>query len=86
MLTIIKENEVNKTNLIRDFLLEMLLTNQWSDKFENLLIEDEDDRWSNHISAYTHKIGLIKYDKNSDYQYAISNRGRKYLEKQNTSM
>jgi hypothetical protein len=42
-LKIIKVHEVNKTNLVRDFLLEMLLTGAWSNKFQNVLIEDDKD-------------------------------------------
>ena len=33
-LRVIKISEVNKTNLVKDFLLEMLLTEQWSASFQ----------------------------------------------------
>ena len=86
MVKVIKVNEVNKTNLIKDFLIEMLITNQWSDKFRNVLIEDDEERWSNHIADYTFDLGYVEKSNNIDYKYQISDEGRKYLEKQNTSM
>jgi hypothetical protein len=81
-LKILKVHEVNKTNLVRDFLLEMLLTGEWSSRFHNILIEDDQERWSNHISDYTYELGYLKKSNHVDYKYDISNQGRKYLEQQ----
>ena len=81
-LRVIKISEVNKTNLIRDFLFEMLLTKAWSNRFQNVLIEDDKERWSNHISDYTYELGYLKKSNHVDYKYDISNQGRKYLKQQ----
>ena len=78
----IKVHEVNKTTLVRDFLLEMLLTERWSARFQNVLIEDDKEHWSNHISDYLYELGYLKKSNYVDYKYDISKQGRKYLEQQ----
>ena len=80
-LRVIKVHEVNKTTLVRDFLLEMLLTERWSARFQNVLIEDDKEHWSNHISDYIYELGYLKKSNHVDYKYDISNQGRKYLER-----
>jgi predicted transcriptional regulator len=79
-LRVIKISEVNKTNLVKDFLLEMLLTEQWSARFLNMLIEDDKERWSNHIADYIFGLGYVEKSNKIDYKYQISSKGRKYLE------
>ena len=81
-LRVIKIHEVNKTTLVRDFLIEMLITGAWSNKFQNLLIEDDKEHWSNHISDYLYELGYLKKSNYVDYKYDISKQGRKYLEQQ----
>ena len=81
-LRVIKVHEVNKTTLVRDFLLEMLLTERWSARFQNVLIEDDKEHWSNHISDYLYELGYLKKSNYVDYKYDISKQGRKYLEQQ----
>ena len=81
-LRVIKISEVNKTNLVKDFLLEMLLTEQWSASFQNVLIEDDKERWSNHIADYIFGLGYVEKSNKIDYKYKISSKGRKYLEQQ----
>ena len=81
-LRVIKVHEVNKTTLVRDFLIEMLITGAWSNKFQNLLIEDDKEHWSNHISDYLYELGYLKKSNYVDYKYDISKQGRKYLEQQ----
>ena len=81
-LRVIKISEVNKTTLVRDFLLEMLLTERWSARFQNVLIEDDKEHWSNHISDYLYELGYLKKSNYVDYKYDISKQGRKYLEQQ----
>jgi hypothetical protein len=79
-LRVIKISEVNKTNLVKDFLLEMLITEQWSARFLNMLIEDDEERWSNHIADYIFDLGYVEKSNKIDYKYKISSKGRKYLE------
>jgi hypothetical protein len=86
MVSVIKVNEVDETTLVKDFLLEMLLTNQWSARFFNVLIEDDEEHWSNHIADYIFDLGYVEKSNNVDYKYKISHEGRKYLEKQNASL
>ena len=81
-LRVIKISEVNKTTLVRDFLIEMLLTERWSARFQNVLIEDDKEHWSNHISDYLYELGYLKKSNYVDYKYDISKQGRKYLEQQ----
>jgi hypothetical protein len=77
---ILKVHEVNKTDMVERFLLEMLLTHEWSNEFQNVLIKDNQERWSNHISDYLFDIGLLQYADSNDLKYAVSAKGRKYLE------
>lgn len=78
-INIIKEDEFNKTSMMKDFLIELMLTKQWF-SYSNVLIDD--DLTSEHISAYAHRLGLVKYANEGDYKYEISVKGKKYLEKQ----
>ena len=77
-INIIKEDELNKTSMLKDFLIELMLTKQWF-SYSNVLIDD--DLTSEHISAYAHRLGLVKYANEGDYKYEISVKGRKWLDK-----
>ena len=77
---ILKVHEVNKTDMVERFLLEMLLTHEWSDEFHHVLIEYNDESTSLHMADYLYKIGLLKYADSNDLKYAVSAKGRKYLE------
>ena len=80
-LQILKVHEVNKTDIVQRFLLSMLLTRQWGDEFQHMLIEYDDESTSLHIAGYLYKIGLLSLcDDDTDYKYDISTKGRKYLE------
>ena len=81
-LQILKVHEVNKTDIVQRFLLSMLLTRQWGDEFQHMLIEYDDESTSLHIAGYLYKIGLLQFnhDETNDYKYDISTKGRKYLE------
>lgn len=78
-LKILKVSELNKTTMVKDFLIELMLTKQW-DSFVNVLIEYDDERSSNHISDYVYGLGLLKWSDTNDYKYEVSVKGRKYLE------
>ena len=79
-LQILKVHEVNKTDMVQRFLLEMLLTHQWGNDFHRVLIK-YDESTTLHISDYLFKIGLLSLcDDDTDYKYDISVKGRKYLE------
>jgi hypothetical protein len=78
-LNITKISELDKTSLMKDFLIELMLTKQWSG-FQSVLIERDDESESWHISDYAHKIGLLKWANEGDYKYEVSVRGKKYLE------
>lgn len=78
-LNIFKISELDKTNLLKDFLIELMLTKQWT-SYQNVLIEKDDESTSWHISDYAHNIGLLKWANESDYKYEVSVRGKKYLE------
>jgi hypothetical protein len=80
-LTILKVHEVNKTNLVRDFLIELMLTKQWT-SYQNVLIERDDESESYHISDYAYRLGLLKWSDTNDYKYEVSVKGKKYLEQQ----
>ena len=80
-LKILKVSELNKTTMIKDFLIELMLTKQWT-SFVNVLIEEDTERSSNHISDYVHTLGLVKYANEGDYKYEVSVKGKKYLEQQ----
>ena len=54
-LRVIKVHEVNKTTLVRDFLIEMLITGAWSNKFQNLLIEDDKSIFFDDINEKSNK-------------------------------
>lgn len=87
---LITESELIKTTMIRDFLIDMLLTHEWSDKFQNVLIQT---KWNTDMTGYAIDFsqvkiadymwvkGYLKYSKDFDYKYDISVKGRKYLEK-----
>jgi hypothetical protein len=77
---ILKVHEVNKTDMVERFLLEMLLTHEWSDEFHWILVEYDDESTSLHMADYLFKLGLLKYADSNDLKYAVSNKGRKYLE------
>ena len=85
-ITVVKASKLYKTDIVKRFLLEMLLTHAWSDEFQHTLIETDDESTSLHISDYVFKIGLLKLSDEGDYKYDISVKGRKYLEKQNVSL
>lgn len=80
LVKIYKVHEVNKTDMVERFLLEMLLTHEWSNEFHWLLIESDDGSDSLHMADYLFKIGLLKLSREGDYKYDISAKGRKYLE------
>ena len=82
LIKIYKVHEVNKTDMVERFLLEMLLTHEWSDEFHHTLIEYDDEATSLHIADYLYKIGLLEYADSNDLKYAVSDNGRKYLDKQ----
>lgn len=77
---ILKVHEVNKTDMVQRFLLEMLLTHQWGDEFHHTLIEYDDESASWHIADYLYTIGLLKYADSNDIKYEVSAKGREYLE------
>ena len=77
---ILKVHEVNKTDMVQRFLIEMLLTQEWSNEFQHILIENDDESASWHISDYVYNLGLIRISGKSGYRYAISSKGREYLE------
>jgi len=81
-LQILKVHEVNKTDIVQRFLLQMLITHDWGEEFNNVLIESDDESTSIHIAGYLYKIGLLQFnhDETNDYKYDISTKGRKYLE------
>jgi hypothetical protein len=83
-LRILKVHEVNKTDMVERFLLQMLITHDWGEEFNNVLIESDDESTSIHMSNYLYKIGLLQFnhDETNDYKYDISAKGRKYLEQQ----
>jgi len=88
---LITESELTKTTMIRDFLIEMLLTHEWSVKFQNVLIQT---KWNTDMKGYSIDFsqvkladymwvkGYLKYSKDADFKYDISVKGRKYLEQQ----
>jgi hypothetical protein len=78
-LNITKISELDNTSLMKDFLIELMLTKQWSG-YTSVLIERDDESESWHISDYAHKIGLLKWANEADYKYEVSVRGKKYLE------
>lgn len=80
-LNLVKISELKDTSLIKDFLIELMLTKQWS-SYVDVLIERDDESASYHISDYAHNIGLLKYSNESDYKYELSVKGKKYLEQQ----
>ena len=82
LIKILKVHEVNKTDIVQRFLLEMLLTQVWSDEFHHTLIEYDDEATSLHIADYLYKIGLLEYADSNDLKYAVSDKGRKFLDKQ----
>lgn len=82
LIKILKVHEVNKTDMVERFLLQMLLTHEWDNEFHHTLIEYDDEATSLHIADYLYKIGLLKYADSNDLKYAVSDRGRKYLEQQ----
>jgi len=77
---VVKISELYKTDIVERFLLEMLLTHEWSDEFHQYLIEADDESESFHISDYIYTIGLLKHSSRPQYKYDISVKGRKYLE------
>ena len=77
---ILKVHEVNKTDMVERFLLEMLLTQSWSNEFNYTLVEYDDESESWHISDYLYHIGLLKYADSNAIKYAVSDKGKKYLE------
>ena len=80
-LNIFKISELKDTSIIKDFLIELMLTKQWTG-YQNVLIEKDDESSSYHISDYAHNIGLLKYSNERDYKYELSVKGKKYLEKE----
>jgi hypothetical protein len=83
-LQILKVHEVNKTDIVQRFLLNMLLTRQWGNEFQHMLIEYDDESESRHIADYLYKIGLLSLcGDDTEYKYDISDKGRKYLEQRN---
>ena len=82
-LKIFKPHEVKKVERIRRFLLEMLLTHNWSEDFNHMLIEDGNGGYQ-HIADYIYDLGLLQlnHDDACDYKYDISERGRKWLDEQ----
>ena len=80
-LKILKVHEVNETSIVKDFLIELMLTKQW-DSYQNVLIERDDESASYHISDYAYRLGLLKWSDTNDYKYEVSVKGRKYLEQQ----
>jgi len=82
LIKILKVHEVNKTDMVERFLLEMLLTHEWSNEFNYTLVEYDDESTSLHMADYLFKLGLLKYADSNDLKYAVSDKGRKYLEQQ----
>ena len=83
-LKIFKPHEVKKVERIRRFLLQMLLTHNWSEEFNHMLIEDSNGGYQ-HIADYIYDLGLLQlnHDDTCDYKYDISERGRKWLDEYN---
>ena len=73
---ILKVHEVNKTDMVQRFLIEMLLTHEWGNEYDYTLIEFDDESASLHIADYLHKIGLLKYADSNDIKYDISAKGK----------
>ena len=80
LVKIYKVHEVNKTDMVERFLLEMLLTQEWSDEFHHTLVEYDDESESWHIADYLYKIGLLDLADSNNLKYEVSVIGRKYLE------
>jgi hypothetical protein len=80
-LNIVKISELDNTSLMKDFLIELMLSKQWT-SFQSVLIERDDESESWHISDYAHNIGLLKWASEGEYKYELSVRGKKYLEQQ----
>ena len=80
-LQILKVHEVNKTDMVERFLLEMLLTQSWSNEFNHTLVEYDDESESWHIADYLYKIGLLDLADSNNLKYEVSVIGRKYLER-----
>ena len=80
-LTILKVHEVNETSLVKDFLVELMLTKEWN-SYQNVLIERDDESESYHISDYAYRLGLLKWSDSNDYKYEVSVKGRKWLDEQ----
>lgn len=77
---ILKVHEVNKTDMVERFLLEMLLTQSWSNEFNYTLVEYDDESESWHIADYLYHKGLLRYADSNDLKYAVSDKGRAWLE------
>lgn len=80
-LKIYKVNDFNKTNHMKEFLVQLLLTKQWDNEFYQTLIESDDESESWHISVYAHNTGLVELSNEGNYKYKISVKGRKYIER-----
>ena len=80
LLKIYKVHEVNKTDMVERFLLEMLLTRSWNNEFQHTLVEYDDESESWHIADYLFKIGLLDLADSNNLKYEVSDKGRKYLE------
>ena len=81
LVKIYKVHEVNKTDMVERFLLEMLLTQSWSNEFNHTLVEYDDESESWHIADYLYKIGLLDLADSNNLKYEVSVIGRKYLER-----
>lgn len=82
-LKIFEPHEAKKVERIRRFLLEMLLTQNWSNEFHHMLVKDGNGGYK-HIADYVYDLGLLQLNRDDtcDYKYDISVKGRKWLEQQ----
>ena len=65
------------------FLIELLLTDDWSDDFDfPVKLTKPFDKYQVHLifGEYMHRLGLIKESRRRGMIYEVSVKGRKYLE------
>jgi hypothetical protein len=79
---VISESEVSN-EMIKSFLVSMLLTMDWGEEFANLIVERNDKKMSWAFHDYLHRMKLLKFADDIDYKYEISVRGRRWLDKFN---
>tara|TARA_R110000823_G_scaffold315205_1_gene446131 strand:- start:1594 stop:1884 length:291 start_codon:yes stop_codon:yes gene_type:complete len=73
---------------IKRFLVGIMLTDEWADEFNPVHIAitfaHETNVYTPHISTYLHGIKkLLKNHSNPDYEYTLSLKGKRWLDKFN---